>query len=448
MERFFSIMERVSPMVLCGLLGATAAYGGFWPYDPYIKNALEGTQAIIFDTGLKFGLLSADIWAGESLSADRSKLGTGVTVSKPGQDETGLVLVTVGQSAKLINHKGDVLHEWSLPYGQLPPGNGRVEATHEDMMYWQRARVTPEGDLIVMVNHNYYSPDGLAIMRIDSKSTLKWVRYGHYNHDFDVTADGKIHVIWQDTRTAPPDIYKPLGTPILDEGVATLDADGKLLHQVSVLDGFARSRYNQLPLMQGVTPDNKPGDRMHNNNVDVLSEAQAKALPGAKAGDVLISMREWNSIAAMDPATGAIDWAMHGSFNRQHDPDLLPNGNIMLFDNMGDWQRNAASRVIEFNPKTEEIVWQFPAPGSHDDLWSRIRGEQQVLPNGNVLINETQGGRLLEVNRASEVVWEYRCPFTFHNEGKRLCNLMSSQPYAEGDLPFLANAPLKLSTLN
>jgi Arylsulfotransferase (ASST) len=448
-ERFFTIMERVSPMVLCGLLGATAAYGGFWPYDPYIKHALEGTQAVIFDAGLKLGLMSADIWAPEGLSKDRAKFGTGVTTSKAGQDENGLLLITVGQTAKLINHKGDLLHDWSLPYGALPPGNGRIEPTHEDMMYWQRAKVMPDGDLIVMVNHNYYSPDGLAMMRIDAKSQLKWVRYGHFNHDFDVAEDGKIYVIWQDSRTTPPNEYAALGQPILDEGIATLNADGTLLRQVSVLDGFAHSpRYSQLPLMQGVTPDNKPGDRMHNNNVDVLTEVQAKALPGAKAGDILISMREWNSLAAMDPKSGTIDWAMHGSFNRQHDPDLLSNGNIMLFDNMGDWQRNAGTRVIEFNPTTEQIVWQYPPQGSKSELWSRIRGEQAVLPNGNVLINEAQGGRLIEVMRSGETVWEYRCPFTFHNEGKRLCNVMSSLSYGPGDLPFLSSTNLKLSTLN
>jgi hypothetical protein len=256
-------------------------------------------------------------------------------------------------------------------------------------------------------------------------------------------------LIWQDTRSTPPAIYAPLGEPILDEGIATLDADGNFLHKSSVLDGFASSRYSKLPLMQGITPDYKPGDRMHNNNVDILSEAQAKALPGAKAGDILISLREWNTLAAFDAQTGAINWASHGSYNRQHDPDVLPTGNIMLFDNMGDWQRNASSRVIEFNPSTEEIVWQYPAPGSKDDLWSRIRGEQAILPNGNILINETQGGRILEVTRAHDIVWEYRCPFTFHDEGKALCNIMSSMPYGADELPFLSTSTnLKLSTLN
>ena len=28
-------------------------------------------------------------------------------------------------------------------------------------------------------------------------------------------------------------------------------------------------------------------------------------------------------------------WAMAGPFRRQHDPDLLPNGHIMVFDNLG-----------------------------------------------------------------------------------------------------------------
>ena len=37
-------------------------------------------------------------------------------------------------------------------------------------------------------------------------------------------------------------------------------------------------------------------------------------------------------------------------------------------------------------------------------------GSQQRLPNGNTLISETNNGRILEVTRDADVVWEYRIP--------------------------------------
>lgn len=448
MDRLFTVMERAALMVLCVSYGALIAFLNAWPYDPHIKNAMLGLEALSFNVKLQLGYLEADIWA----PPDTQPVRRGVTIAKPGHDEKGLVLLTVGETARLLDRKGNVVHAWNAPYATLPPGVGRIEAMHDDMLYWQRARVTPDGDLIVLVNHNYYSPDGLAIMRLDRNSRVKWVRYGHYHHDFDIAADGRIYALWQDTLDTLPADLQQLGTPVLDEGLAVLDGNGKLLQRQSILQAFSGSKYLAIALAAGVTPGAKPGDRMHNNNVDVLSAQQAAHIAGATEGDILLSMREMDTVAVLDPGKNRLVWASRGSYHRQHDADLLPNGNIMLFDNMGDWQRNGDSRVIEFDPVTDAIVWQYPPMGSKDVLWSKIRAEQQVLPNGNILINESQGNRLVEVTRQHEIVWEYRSAFSLDNDGKHFGSTMSSMPYQPSDLPFLAAAPaaegLKLSTLN
>ena len=39
-----------------------------------------------------------------------------------------------------------------------------------------------------------------------------------------------------------------------------------------------------------------------------------------------------------------------------------------------------------------------------------MRGDQQRLANGNTLITESEGGRLLEVTRDGEIVWEFINP--------------------------------------
>lgn len=448
MDRLFTVMERAALMVLCVSYGALIAFLNAWPYDPYVKNAMLGIEALTFNLKLQMGYMSADIWAPE----DTTPVKRGVTIAKPGQDDKGLVLLTVGEMAKLLDRQGNVVHEWSIPYSALPSGVGRIEAMHDDMMYWQRARALPNGDLIVLVNHNYYSPDGLAIMRLDRNSKVKWVRYGHYHHDFDIAPDGKIYALWQDTLDKLPANLELMGAPVLDEGIAVLDADGKLLQRQSILQAISNSKYQAIAFAAGLLPDGETGDRMHNNNVDVLSAEQAAHIQGAKEGDILLSWREMDAIGVLNLENNKIVWASRGSYHRQHDADLLPNGNIMLFDNMGSWQRSGDSRIIEFNPVTEAIVWQYPPVGSKDILWSKIRAEQQVLPNGNVFINESQGSRLIEVTRQHEIVWEYRCNFSYKNDGKHFCSTKSSMPYQPSDLPFLTATPpadgLKLSTLN
>jgi hypothetical protein len=70
--------------------------------------------------------------------------------------------------------------------------------------------------------------------------------------------------------------------------------------------------------------------------------------------------------------------------------------------------------VIEFNPKTLEIVWQYelrdPGPGERKFFSWYISGAQRLL-NGNTLITEGSTGRVFEVTRSGDIVWEYISPF-------------------------------------
>ena len=47
---------------------------------------------------------------------------------------------------------------------------------------------------------------------------------------------------------------------------------------------------------------------------------------------------------------------MRGAWIGQHDPDILPNGNILLFDNDGELGEAGRSRVVEVDPRTTGIV--------------------------------------------------------------------------------------------
>jgi hypothetical protein len=88
----------------------------------------------------------------------------------------------------------------------------------------------------------------------------------------------------------------------------------------------------------------------------------------------------------------------------------LPSGNIMLFDNYGNFSDvTGISRVIEFDPKSMQIVWQYA--GTKDEpLKSEIRSWEQRLSNGNTFIVESSGGRIFEVTPAGEIVWEFLNP--------------------------------------
>ena len=103
---------------------------------------------------------------------------------------------------------------------------------------------------------------------------------------------------------------------------------------------------------------------------------------------------------------------MTGMWSKQHEPVLLLNGNILLFDNQGSG--DGRSSVIEFDPLTQTIEW-FYAGDTEGGFYSHFLGSAQRLPNGNTLITDSETGEAFEVTPDKVVVWRYRTP---HRAGK------------------------------
>jgi outer membrane protein assembly factor BamB len=90
---------------------------------------------------------------------------------------------------------------------------------------------------------------------------------------------------------------------------------------------------------------------------------------------------------------------------------LLPNGNILVYDN-GSHSANHAlpfSRVVEVDPKTNQVVWEYFDNPAYNFFSPYISGARR-LPNGNTLITEGMFGRMFQVTPEGDVVWEYINP--------------------------------------
>ncbi|MFX0091669.1 MAG: aryl-sulfate sulfotransferase [Candidatus Hodarchaeota archaeon] len=121
-------------------------------------------------------------------------------------------------------------------------------------------------------------------------------------------------------------------------------------------------------------------------------------------GETLISFRNLDRIIKVNQ-DGEIIWTFgrgsslgNGTLHHAHGPEILPTGNFLIFDN-GLYYSNE-SRVIEINPSTGEIVWEY------NIIFNFQGGNTQLLPNGNIFICEARGGKIIEVTREKELVWE------------------------------------------
>jgi len=132
-------------------------------------------------------------------------------------------------------------------------------------------------------------------------------------------------------------------------------------------------------------------------------------------GNILTHFRLTNTIAIIDKKTGEYKWRWGSAeLGHAHNPTLLDNGNILIFDNGFHRLIKGVgvpySRALEINPKTNEIEWEYKDPNIMS-FYSSICGSAQRLPNGNTLMCESTKGRLREVNAKGETVWEFVNPF-------------------------------------
>ncbi len=202
--------------------------------------------------------------------------------------------------------------------------------------------------------------------------------------------------------------------PVVQDFVAILDASGRLQSRLSILQALERSDYRDL-----LADLPSSGELFHTNSVRPLEEDPAGLPPAFRRGNILVSVRELDLVAVIEPASERVVWAARGGWIRQHEPTIVGDGRILLFDNRG---RRRKSRVLEFDPRALEIRWQWPDE-SAGELFSYQAGSCARLPNGNTLITESDNGRAFEVTRDGELVWEFNSPHRAGPEGRYVAAL-------------------------
>ena len=128
-------------------------------------------------------------------------------------------------------------------------------------------------------------------------------------------------------------------------------------------------------------------------------------------GDLIVSYRLIDRVGIVDRASGDFRWKFgKGELAHPHHPTPLENGNILIFDNGMHRPRASFSRVIEVNPETDEVVWDYRGEPALS-FYSPATSSADRLPNGNTMICEGGPGRIFEVTMNKEIVWEYIYPF-------------------------------------
>jgi hypothetical protein len=372
-----------------------------------------------------------------------------------------------GAGAVLIDMNGNVVNQWKgldgMPNKMLPGGSVMGSTGVRDPKYgyqdaldvvevdWE-GRIVWKFDRYERVKDPRRQPRWMARQHHDYQREGNPV--GYYTPGMEPRVGGGralllCHKDLKDTRISEK--------PLVDDTIIEVDEKGKISWEWICSEhfeemGFSEEAKNALARNPGLVLGGKAGDWMHINAMSTLGPNRWHDAGDTRfhPDNIIWDSRQSNIIAIIDRKTGKIVWQLGPYFTAtealrkmgqiigQHHAHLIPRGlpgegNILVYDNGGRAGYGAPnpgaptgvgnalrdhSRVLEFNPQTLEIAWQYPprtagmmGPGS-SSFYSSFVSSAQRLVNGNTLITEGQGGRLFEVTPGHEIVWEYLSPYT------------------------------------
>ena len=350
---------------------------------------------------------------------------TGLTAYDPEKACPGYVLYTPMASRGdlyLIDMEGNVAHQWRMPYAPglygylLPNGNvfygGKVvDETWDLFPSWKRFK-------------------GGVMIEADRHGNVVWEhRDPDHHHDHRRTDSGG--ALYMTLEPMDPALAARVrgGVPgsspegMWADVLVEVDASGNRIWEWHAAEHLDVDRHI-------ITMNDWRDEWSHGNTVAPIGDDR-----------VLFSFRNISTVGIVDKASGEITWELgYDTLAQQHDPNLLPNGNVLIFDN-GSHQSNSGlpfSRAIEVNPASNEIVWEYTDSPAYNFFSSYISGARR-LPNGNTLITEGQFGRMFQVTPKGEVVWEYINPhFHVDAEDQPVNRVFRATHYLKEDIPWLA----------
>ncbi len=347
----------------------------------------------------------------------------GVTHYEPGRTHDGYTLFApmYGRNVWLIDMWGTIVHRW--PTENLPGNYGELLDNGNLLFAGRRTPAIPE-----------LAGNGGELVEYDWAGEVVWqYRDPYLSHCFEPLANGNVLV--NKWRRVPAELARRVagGQPgterngeMYGEAVQEIDRAGNVVWEWLTFEHLD-------PGIDAIGPMH-PRDRWTNLN----------ALHEMPDGRLLMSFRFTDTIVIVDRASGNIDWRWGpGQIAGQHDPTWLEGGNVLVFDNGAHRTHTTIdySRVIEVDPATGEIVWEYKENPVYD-FSSFICSGAQRLANGNTLICECTKGRLFEVTRDGDVVWEFVSPFYYEHPIFGTNNMVFRCMRYDADDPRFAGAPL------
>lgn len=115
------------------------------------------------------------------------------------------------------------------------------------------------------------------------------------------------------------------------------------------------------------------------------------------------------------PSTGRILWFKKGPWSRQHDVDIIDETKISVFDNNKSDKLGTSefNNYIVYDFETDSVDLPFSESFTKFKIATPSSGLSETINDKEILIEETDFGRLIIVDKNSKILWRY------HNKNEK-----------------------------
>ena len=303
-----------------------------------------------------------------------------------------------------------VLHTWNPDINAF----NKIVDSNDKFYYLKR----DDSDSRKRLMHPKLTSDGgmlfgwiSPLRKIDACSNLIFqVTNDIYHHSIETDINGNI---WGSTHIYPqrfsPEkvgrIHPVEKDGFNDNAIVKLSGTGEVIFEKSVAQILIDNGMENLIFGNGYQFNPDP---IHLNDIQPV-DFDGKFW---KKGDVFLSMRNQSMILLYRPSTNKIIWKGVGPFTNQHDVDILDSHRISIFNNNAKryydgFNVDGNNGVIIYDFKTNKYSKYLQESLVDNDIKTKTEGRSQILPNGDLFIEETNYGRHLYINNDGSVKWTY-----------------------------------------
>ena len=243
------------------------------------------------------------------------------------------------------------------------------------------------------------------IVKLNKLNEVEWINDDYfYHHGLNYDGDS---TIWAPSRIYPSSISRNnKNLNFIDEGITALSLSGNIIFNKSLYEIFKKNGLEYKLFTYHGYKEIK-NDPFHINDIEPITNDSNHW----KKGDLFLSIRNLSMNILYRPSNDSIIWFNEGNTKHQHDIDILNQTSITIFDNntyfiKNDTIVNGYNNIKRVNFETNIIDEYLPGVFKRNSINTPTQGSYTITDKGDILIEETDNGRILFLNKNGDLIWE------------------------------------------